>query len=74
MPNLTQVQIFNPLEYPDVPSGGVSEKLVEVGTESFIQIDSLTFVTDDEARRYSPQTVCYYLNNRKFSETIRAEW
>lgn len=52
-----QVQIFNPLEYPDVPSGGVSEKLVEVGTEAFIRIDSITFITNDESRRFAPETV-----------------
>ncbi len=52
-----QVQIFNPLEYPDVPSGGVSEKLVEVGTEAFIRIDSVTFTTNEESRRFAPETV-----------------
>ncbi|KAG4067013.1 hypothetical protein HA402_000004 [Bradysia odoriphaga] len=59
------VQIFNPLEYPDVPSGGVSEKLVEVGTEAFIRIDSITFITNDESRRFAPETrSCLFSNER----------
>lgn len=57
-----QVQIFNPLEYPDAPSGGVSEKLVEVGTEAFIRVDSVTFITNDESRRFAPQTVRYNIS------------
>ncbi|KAJ6638607.1 Sodium channel protein Nach [Pseudolycoriella hygida] len=57
------VQIFNPLEYPDIPSGGVSEKLVEVGTEAFIRIDSVTFMTTDESRRFSAETrSCIFAN------------
>lgn len=53
-----QVQIFNPNEFPDVPSGSVSEKLIELGTETFIRIDSITLQTEDEVHRYSPETVC----------------
>lgn len=51
------MQVFNPNEFPDVPSGSVSEKLVTLGYETFIRIDSSTLITEDETRRYSSETV-----------------
>lgn len=53
-----QVQVFNPNEFPDVPSGSVSEKLIELGTETYIRIDSITLQSDDDIHRYSAETVC----------------
>lgn len=52
-----QVQIFNPNEFPDVPSGSVSERLVALGYESFIRIDSNTLLTDKDTKRYSAEAV-----------------
>lgn len=49
--------MFNPNEFPDVPSGSVSERLVGLGYESFIRIDSTTLLTDTDTRRYSPESV-----------------
>lgn len=62
--------MFNPNEFPDVPSGSVSEKLVDLGYESFIRIDSSTLITEEETRRYSSETV--YMKWRKLF-TISAE-
>lgn len=57
------MQVFNPYEFPDVPSGSVSEKLVDLGYETFIRIDSSTLVTEDETRRYSAQTVRFEIRD-----------
>ena len=56
--------MFNPLEFPDVPSGSVSQAFVELGTEKFVRIDSTTLKAEDETRLYSSKTVNikYHLN------------
>lgn len=51
------MQVFNPNEFPDVPSGSVSERLVGLGYESFIRIDSNTLLTDKDTKRYSAESV-----------------
>lgn len=58
--SLRQVQVFNPNEFPDVPSGSVSERLIGLGYETFIRIDSKTLFTDDETKRYSAESVSSY--------------
>lgn len=55
---MIKVQIFNPPEFPDVPSGSALESLIPLGAETFIRIDSITLQTDTEAQSYSPETVC----------------
>lgn len=52
-----KVQVFNPTEFPDVPSGSVSEQLVGLGSENFIRIDSTTLITDLETKRFSSESV-----------------
>lgn len=55
---MIKVQIFNPAEFPDVPSGSAVEIILQLGVETFVRIDSITLETDTEAQRYSPETVC----------------
>lgn len=46
------VLIFDPLEYPDSSSGGVVEKFVSAGTETFVRIDATTISSEESILQY----------------------
>lgn len=48
--NYFQITIFNPGDYPDNTSGGVSEVLIAPKTESFIKLDASTFYSTEAVR------------------------
>lgn len=50
------VLIHNPYEFPDMPSGGVSQVQVKLGHETFIRIDANTITADPFIVNYSPAT------------------
>lgn len=50
------VSILNPYEFADGPSGGLIERLITLGTETFIRVDPTVVRTEPDARRYSKET------------------
>lgn len=47
------VQIFDPYEIPDTAAGGVVEKSVNLGMETFLRVNGVTIRTEEEVRRYA---------------------
>lgn len=53
----SQVHIFNPMDFPDAPSGSLIEKFISVGVRTFIRIKAMTLYTATEAIKYSVDKV-----------------
>jgi amiloride-sensitive sodium channel len=59
--------IFNPNDYPDNTSGGVTETLISLGTENFLELNAVSFFTEKAVRHFD-------VNDRKciFKDEISA--
>lgn len=44
--NQNKITIFNPTDYPDNTSGGVSDALISPGTENFLELDAVSFFSE----------------------------
>ncbi|XP_055551572.1 pickpocket protein 28 [Wyeomyia smithii] len=57
------LQIFDPSETPDVSAGGVNERFVHLGSETFIRVDAITIHSEPDVQRYSRATRRCVLRN-----------
>ena len=54
-----QIVVHNPVDFPDGPSGSVSERFIQFGTETFVRIDAVTVRSVPDVFRYSIEKVLY---------------
>ncbi|KAJ8678668.1 hypothetical protein QAD02_014455, partial [Eretmocerus hayati] len=45
-----KITVFNPTDYPDNTSGGVSDALISPGTENFLELDAVSFFSEAAVR------------------------
>ncbi|KAK5637987.1 hypothetical protein RI129_012282 [Pyrocoelia pectoralis] len=47
------VEIFNPLDFPDMVSGNLQQRLVPIGDETFVRLSATATYAAEEVRKYS---------------------
>ncbi|KAK2582164.1 hypothetical protein KPH14_004522 [Odynerus spinipes] len=58
-----KVTVFNPTDYPDNISGGVTEVLVSPLLESYLEIEAVSFYSTDQTKSYPiPKRKCIFPN------------
>lgn len=62
-----QILIFSTDSYPDLPSGGVTQVIVQHGLEMYLKMSVYTLESDPDIRRYSAETVRFSLENLIFA-------